>query len=98
MGEEENWPLRLWDPVGEASPTGDPTTWDGDNQGVGTDVHGGKVTIGSDCTDRTPSVCGLLNRLLPDSGADIAADEPDRLPPAFEEAAPPGGGGAGRGG
>ena len=48
----------------------------------------GDGLLHSDCTDRTPSVCGLLNRLLPDPKADIRSEEPDRLTLAFDEAVP----------
>ena len=52
----------------------------------------GDGLLHSDCTERTPSVCGLLNRLTPDPGADINAEEADRLALAFDEAVPGNGG------
>ena len=30
LGDDEGWPLKLWDPVTEASTEIEPTTWDGD--------------------------------------------------------------------
>ena len=55
-------------------------------------ANSGDGLLHSDCTDRTPSVCGLLNRLTPDPEADIRAQEPDRLALAFDEAVPGSGG------
>lgn len=55
-------------------------------------ANSGDGLLHSDCTERTPSVCGLLNRLTPDSGADIRSEEPDRLALAFDEAVPGSGG------
>lgn len=52
----------------------------------------GDGLLHSDCTERTPSVCGLLNRLTPDDEADIDSDEPDRLVLAFDEPVPGNGG------
>jgi hypothetical protein len=39
----------------------------------------GDGLLHSDCTTRTSSVCGLVNHLTSDPGADIDTDEPDRL-------------------
>jgi hypothetical protein len=58
----------------------------------------GDGLLHSDCTERTPSLCGLLNRLTPDSGADIQSEEPDRLALAFDEAVPGNGGAPARSG
>ena len=51
-------------------------------------ANSGDGLLHSDCTDRNPSVCGLLNRLTPDPDADIRAQESDRLALAFDEAVP----------
>ena len=45
----------------------------------------GDGLLHSDCTERTPSACGLMNRLTPDPKADIDSGEPDRLALAFDE-------------
>ena len=55
LGDDEGWPLRLWDPVGEASTLIEPTTWDGTNVGTGTDVHGAKHMAGPGDLPSTPS-------------------------------------------
>ena len=52
----------------------------------------GDGLLHSDCTERTPSACGLLNRLTPDPKADIDSGEPDRLALAFDEPVPGNGG------
>ena len=63
----------------EASTTVEPTTWDGDNRGVGTDVHGAKVTVGSGDLPSTPSWAPDGSKFafakLVDDGGDFAGLE-----------------------
>ena len=40
LGDDDGWPLKLWDPVNESRVTIEATTWDGANTGTGMDVHG----------------------------------------------------------
>ena len=50
----------------------------------------------SGCTDRSPSVCGLMNRLTPDPDADIDHDETKKLALAWDEPVTGAGGAPGR--
>ena len=71
--DEEGWPLKLWDPVTEAPTTLEASTWDGDNVGTGTDIHGAQHRIGSGDLPGTPSWSPdgsqlAYAKLIPDNG------------------------------
>ena len=55
LGEDENWSLKLWDPVTEGSALLEPTTWQSDNSGVATDIHGAEWTTGPGDAPSAPS-------------------------------------------